>query len=99
MDTEIQKDEKPIKVIKLDHPFKCGSKQIDEVVFYRRPLAKHMKGLDINNLGVTGNAKILANVTHTEVHEFENMDLDDFNVCANELNSFLPRTLAIGEGQ
>lgn len=97
MTTESQHQE-PIKIVKLEHPYSFGQKEIGQVEFLRRPKTKDIKGLNRNNMTTADTLRVLANITPLSTPEMEEMDLDDFALVQEALLSFLPNTQRIGSG-
>lgn len=97
MTTESQSQE-PVKTVVLKHPYEFGEKQINECIFTRRPKAKDLKGLKLNELEAEGQCILLGRVTNLTTPEIEEMDLADFQTVGEALASFLPNTPKVGRG-
>ena len=95
MSTETQK-QKPIKVVKLEKPYKFGDKRITECIFEREPKAKDLKGLALGK-GLTDDQYILlGRITNLSTPEIEEMSMGDAMLCISALEDFLPESLRTG---
>lgn len=80
----------PVKSIKLKHPVSwTGGEVIDIVDFHRRVKAKDVKGMDLNNLRMEEQCKILANITNLETPQLYELDLEDMIEVGKVLQDFL----------
>lgn len=79
-----------IKSLKLQYPleFKNGD-EIKVVDFIRRPQARDLKGMDLQNLKMEEQCKILANITNCTTPQLMRCDMADMTKLGEILTDFL----------
>jgi len=97
MTAESQEEKKPIKTVKLEHPYNFGEESIDTIHFFRRPLVEDMRGIKRSNMTVEDTCLLLGRTTNISTAAALKMDLDDLAVVSEAFSSFLPNTLRIGK--
>lgn len=88
---------KPVKVIKLKHPFTVGEMEesVTEVIFKRRIKGKDMKRIG-ENPTFDDFLEILSRVTGMEPYYFDEMDALDLMDCVGVVTDFLGVTPPTG---
>ena len=89
MTTESQKPT-PIKTIVLEYPFEFAKEQITEVNITRRPKAKDMKGINLQNFTADAQCVLLGRISDLSTPAIEELDLADFKRLSEEVSDFLP---------
>lgn len=96
MTTESQKQEKPVKVVKLT-PYKFGTKEISELKILRKPKAKDLKGLAIAKGLADDQFVLLGRISDLTTPEIEEMGMGDSLLCIQAIEDFLPDSLRTGK--
>jgi hypothetical protein len=81
----------------LEHPFKYGEKQVEEIVFTKRLQAKDFKGIKSNDIRFDDMFSLLARMTGNSRSLIEELDSIDLMKAIEVLNSFLPSSPTTGE--
>jgi len=93
----VTENQTPIKTIKLEYPFEFGKEEITEVHVMRRPKAKDMKGINLQEMTADAQCKLLGRITNLMTPVIEEFDLADFKTLSEAVADFLPSGLESGE--
>jgi len=89
-EVETEESIEPIKSLKLQYPlsFKNGD-SVKIIDFLRRPQARDLRGIDLQNLKMEEQCKILANITNCSTPQLMRCDMVDMNKLGEILTDFL----------
>lgn len=74
--------------LKLKHPIQFGSEEI-KIINYRRPRAKDMRGINMNNLDFGSVLDIFAKMSDQPPPAIDEMDAEDAIKAVEVFSSFL----------
>lgn len=79
-----------LKSVKLAYPITWGDGEPLKVIdFLRRPQARDLKGLNLQNLKIEDQCKILANITNADAPQLMRCDMFDMTKLGEILTDFL----------
>jgi len=88
---------KIITAVTLEYPVKFGEETITVVQIIKRLQAKDLKGINLQNLSVEAQAKLIATISDCEYAEVMKIDMADFNKLTKILLDFLGGGQETGE--
>ena len=87
---ETEESTEIIKSLKLQYPLNFKNGEVITVVdFLRRPQARDLRGIDLQNLKMEEQCKILAHITNCTTPQLMRCDMVDMNKLGEILTDFL----------